>query len=72
MCRGQKLARLKNAVYLSKRIFSSLNFHMRIVNTAVTYLQKIKNDTLKDAGGVDSTMYALSAIIQYVQWSKIG
>ena len=32
---------------------------MRIVKTAVTYLQKIKNDTLKDAGGVDLTMYAL-------------
>ena len=29
-------------------------------------------DTLKALGGVDFTKYALSPIIQYVQWSKIG
>ena len=40
---------------------------MQIYNISVTYL-----DTLKALGGVDFTKYALSPIIQYVQWSKIG
>ena len=45
---------------------------MYIFNMSVAYLQSIKIDKLKVLGEADFTKYALSVIIQYVQWSKIG
>ena len=39
---------------------------------SVTYMQIISKDTLTALVGVDFTKYALSAIIHYVQWSRIG
>ena len=46
---------------------------MHIFNISVTYLQIILiNDILKALGGVDFKYYALLAINQYMQWSRIG
>ena len=69
---GRKLAKLKNAVNLSKNIFwgiKLLHAHLQYVcNIHAQYQMNI----LKALGGVDFTKYALLPICQYVQWSKIG
>ena len=68
---GRKLAKLKNAVNLSK-YFSGiklLHAHLQYVCNIHT---KYQMNILKALGGVDFTKYALLPISQYVQWSKIG
>ena len=58
MCSGGELAMLKILPHA----------HLQYVcNTLAKYLK----DTLNALGGVDFTRYALSVIIQYVQWLRI-
>ena len=47
---------------IDKTSFSSSNYLMHTFNMSVTYMQRIKKDTLKTLGEVYFTKYALSYI----------
>ena len=70
---GWKMSKLKNAVNLSKIIFSQIKFFMHIFNMSVTCLQSIEKNYWKPQEELDFTKYVLSTIIEYKQkWSKLA
>ena len=67
-----KHGRVKNAVNVSKTIFHPLIHHAHLQNVCSIPVMYYKVILMILVEVDDFTKYALLAIIQYVQWSKIG
>ena len=70
VCSGQEMAKSKCCKFIKKYFFIIKLPHAHYQYVCNISAKHLKN-TLNALGGVDFTIYALSAIIQYVQWSRI-